>query len=331
VTANAARRALVLSATVAAIGAPHVRAAPPLAPGGRRWRIGWLSVAAEPKASQLEVEVFAGAMRDKGWVLGQHYVMDMRESGGDPRRFAALAAELVAAKPDLLIGIETTAKAYRQHTTTIPIVLHASLDPVAAGLVHSLARPGTNVTGLATLADALTVKNVEALFELVPRTRRIVLLTDAAWSGVARVVDAAQAAARAKGAELEVLTITADPASVPAALEQLQRRRPDGLVLLTSGAVVNHAAALRAGIVALKLPATGLTAAGGILRNGWSFNENLRESSDFVDRILRGAKPAELPVRQLMRVEVTLDPGMARAVGVEVPASLRVRADRLIE
>jgi putative ABC transport system substrate-binding protein len=328
---DAVRRALVLAGALVAAGAPQAREAPPLAPGGRPWRVGWLSEASHAKASQHNVEVFAAAMRDKGWVLGEHYVIDIRESGGDSRRFAALAAELVAAKPDLLIGIETTAKAYLQHTTTIPVVLWGSPDPVAAGLVHSLARPGTNVTGIAVLADALTMKNVEALFELVPQARRIVLLTDAAWSGVARVGAAAQTAARAKGAELQVLTIDADPASVRAALEQLQRRRPDGLVLLTSGAVIVHAAALRAGIVALKLPATCLTAAGAILRNGWSFDENLRESTEFVDRILRGAKPAELPVRQLMRVEVTLDLRTAHEIGVEVPASLRLRADRVIE
>jgi putative ABC transport system substrate-binding protein len=325
------RRVLLLAVALVAAETPQAREAPPLAPGGRPWRIGWLSVASDPKRSQHDVEVFAGAMRDRGWVLGEHYVIDARESGGDTRRFASLAAELVAAKPDLLIGIETTAKAYRLHTTTIPIVLRGSLDPVAAGLVQSLARPGTNVTGIAVLADALTMKNVEALFELVPRARRIVLLTDAGWSGVARVTDAAQASARAKGAELHVLTIDADPASVRAALEQLRRRKPDGLVLLTSGAVIAHAAALRAGVAALKLPASGLIEAGGILRNGWSFDEHLRESTDFVDRILRGAQPAELPVRQLMRVEVTLDLRMAREIGIEVPPALRVRADRVIE
>jgi putative ABC transport system substrate-binding protein len=328
---DAVRRALMLAGALVAVGTSQAREALPLPPGDRPWRVGWLSAASDAKASQQNVEVFVNAMRDKGWVLGEHCVIDTRESGGDPRRFAALAAELAAAKPDLLIGIETTAMAYLQFTTTIPVVLVASLDPVAAGLVHSLARPGTNVTGIAVLADALTTKNVEALFELVPRARRIVLLTDAAWSGAARVAGAAQTAARANGAELEVLSIDADPATVRVALAQLQRRRPDGLVLLTSGAVIVHAAALRAGIVALKLPATGLTAAGGILRNGWSFDENLRESTDYVDRILRGAKPAELPVRQLMRVEVTLDLRMAREIGVEVPASLRLRADRVIE
>lgn len=327
------RRAVLVPVLAGVIMAPwaHARDAPPLATGGRPWRIGWLSAAPDPKASQREVEVFAGAMRDKGWVLGEHYVIDSRHGRGDPQRFAALAAELVAAKPDLLLAVETTAKAYRRHTTAIPVVLYASLDPVAAGLVHSLSRPGTHVTGITTVADALTVKNVEALFELVPRARRIVMLTDRDWSGVARVTGAAQTAARAKGAELEVLAITAEPTSVRAALEQLQLRRPDGVVLLTSGAVIAHAAGLRAGIIAQKLPATGLTAAGAILRNGWNFDECLRESTDFVDRILRGAIPADLPVRQLMRVEVTLDLGLARAVGVEVPAALRIRADKVIE
>lgn len=128
-----------------------------------------------------------------------------------------------------------------------------------------------------------------------------------------------------------MLTLDTDPASVRAVLEQLQRRRPDDLVLTSSGSVIVQAAALRDGIVALKLPATGLTAAGAILRNGRSVEENLGESTEIADRILRGARPAELPVRLLMRVEVALDLRMAREIGVELPASLRLRADRVIE
>ncbi len=328
---NAARRALLLAAAVVASGSPQAREPPPLAPGGRRWRIGWLLVFSDHEAARRYVDVFVAAMRDRGWVLGEHYDIDLRHSGGDARRFAALAGELVAAQPDLLIGVETSARAYRQHTMTIPIVLSASLDPVASGLVHSLARPGTNVTGLSTIADALTMKNVEALFELVPQARRIVALADPEWSGMARIGGVAQAAARARGAEYEMLPITADPASVNTALEQLRRRRPDGAVLITSGAIIKQAAALRAGIVALKLPATGLTEAGAVLRHGWNFDELLRESTDFVDRILRGAKPADLPVRQLTRVEVTLNLRTAREIGIAVPRALRARADRVIE
>lgn len=331
---NASRRAIVGAASVVLFvpTAPAAaREAPPLAPGGRPWRIGWLLEGADRSAAQGAVEVFTAAMRERGWVLGVHYVLDTRRSGGDAARLAALAAELVAAAPDLLLGIETTAKAYRRHTTTIPIVLWASLDPVAAGLVKSLAHPGTNVTGIAVLADTLTAKNVEALFELVPRARRIVVLTDPAWSGMQRVLGAAQAVARDRGAELVVLPISVDAASVQGALDQLRRSRPDGLVLITTPAIAAHAAALREGIVALKLPATGLTSAGAIVRHGWSFDANLRECTEFVDRILRGSKPADLPVRQLMRVEVTLDLRMAREVGIEVPASLRLRADRVIE
>lgn len=325
------RRALLLAAALAACEVARARDAAPLGPGGRPWRIGWLLVFADAEASRRYVEVFVAAMRERGWALGTHFELDTRLSRGDARRFAALASELVAARPDLLIGVETTARAYRQHTTTIPIVLFASVDPVAAGLVHSLARPGTNVTGLSTLADALTTKNVEALFEIAPHARRIVLLTDPAWSGMARVAGIAQAVARERGAMLEQVPITTDPASVRAALKQLQRRPPDGAVLYTSSAIAVQAAALRAGIVALRLPATGMIAAGAVLRHGWSVDEHLRESTEFVDRILRGAKPAELPVRQLMRVEITLDLRTAREIGVEVPASLRLRADRVIE
>jgi putative ABC transport system substrate-binding protein len=141
----------------------------------------------------------------------------------------------------------------------------------------------------------------------------------------------ALAPARERGAELDVLPITTDPASVRAALDQMQRRRPDGEVLYNIASIAAQAAQLHAGIVALRLPASGSIEAGSVVRHGWNVNENLRESTEFVDRILRGASPAELPVRQLVRVEVTLDLRTAREIGIEVPASLRARAARLIE
>jgi putative ABC transport system substrate-binding protein len=301
-------------------------------PGGRPWRIGWLLITrSDSGIARGAIATFERALGERGWVRERHYTIELRWSQGDARRFAALAGELVALQPDVLIAVETTALALRQHTSTIPIVLWASLDPVAAGLVHSLARPGGNVTGVSNVADGLTTKNVEALFELVPRARRVALLQDPGWAAAARQFEVAREVARLKGARLDGHPITTDAQSVERAFGAFERERPDGLVIANNGATLAQAQAIRERVRAQRLPATGLIEAGAVVRHGPDTVASLREAADLVDRILRGAKPAELPVRQIRSVLVTLNLGLARELGIEVPASLRVRANEVIE
>jgi putative ABC transport system substrate-binding protein len=231
----------------------------------------------------------------------------------------------------VLIAIETTALALRQHTRTIPIVLWASLDPVAAGLVRSLAQPGGNVTGVSNVADGLTVKNVEALFELVPHARRVAFLQDPGWAASARQLEIAREVARLKGARLDGVPITTEAQSVERAFQAFERERPDGLVIANDGATVAQARSIRERVRAQRLPAAGLIEAGSVVRHSADTVAGLREAADLVDRILRGAKPADLPVRQIRSVTVTLNLGLARELGIELPASLRMRADEVIE
>lgn len=330
---NALPRRRALVAVVAALlgSAAQARDPLPMPPGGRLWRIGWLLTLSDRELSRKYVAGFVAAMHGKGWVAGEHYVIEERYSGGDARRFVELAAELVALSPDVLMAVETTALAYRRHTATIPIVLWASLDPVAVGLVQSLARPGTNVTGISNVADGLTTKNVEALIEIVPRAARIAVLFDPGWSASQRQLDVVREIARVKRVQVEAHAITTDSQSVRAAFGHFERQRPDGLVILVGGAPNAQAASILAGVRALRLPATGLIEAGGLARHGFDIPANLRESTDFIDRIFRGAKPADLPVRQLMAITVTINPRLAREIGVDLPATLRVRADEVIE
>jgi putative tryptophan/tyrosine transport system substrate-binding protein len=303
----------------------------PMPRGGRRWRVGWLLFSNDPKLVQRSIDAFASGMREKGWVRGEHYTIETRDSGGDVSRFAALAGELVSLHPDVLIAIETTARAYRAHTTTIPIVLWTSLDPVAAGLVKSLARPETNVTGIAGQSDALLAKNIETLLEIVPQAKRIALLRDPDWSAAQRMLDTARNAARAKGAELDAYSITAAPQSVQAVFDSFERRRPDGIVILGQGPIIGRSSEIRARVRAMRLPATGYVDAGRLVQQTWDSLANLREAADFVDRIFRGVSPAQLPVRQVMVYHVTINARLAREIGVELPALLRLRADRVIE
>ncbi len=303
----------------------------PMPPGGRPWRIGWLLISGDAALQRRVVDAFHAAMRERGWQTGRHYTIDERSSGGDSRRFPALAAELVASSPDVLIGVETTAKLLRQHTTTIPIVLWASLDPVAAGLVQSLARPGTNVTGVSNVADGLQAKNAEALFEIVPRARRVALLYDPNWAAADRTVAVVGRVAQVHGAQLLPLAVTADASSVQAAIAAIDRERAEGLMIANNAALMVGAAAIAAAIRARRLPASGNLAAGAVASHAVDLLANVREAADFVDRIFRGAKPADLPVRQIMSVKVTVDARRAREIGVALPASLLLRADEVIE
>jgi putative ABC transport system substrate-binding protein len=321
------RRALALGLGVVALVA-QAGSEVPMPPGGRPWRIGWLLVTrADSGVAQRAIAAFESALGEHGWVRERHYTMALRWSEGDARRFPTLAGELVALQPDVLIAVETTALAFRRHTTTIPIVLWASLDPVAAGLVSSLAQPGGNVTGVSNVADGLTAKNVEALFELLPRARRIALLQDPGWAAAARQLEVA----RLKGARLDAVAITTDAHSVEQAFRAFEGERPDALMIANNGATLAQAQGIRERLRVQRLPAAGLIEAGAVVRHSADVLASLREAADLVDRILRGTKPADLPVRQIKSVTVTLNLGLARELGIEVPASLRVRADEVIE
>lgn len=303
----------------------------PMPAGGRRWRIGWLLFSNDPKIVQRSIDAFSAGMRAKGWVLDEHYTLETRDSGGDAKRFDALAGELVALNPDVLIAIETTAQAFRKHTKSIPIVLWASLDPVATGLIRSLAKPGTNVTGISVQADALLGKNIEFLTEIVPHAKRIGLLYDPNWSGVERFLESARQVARGKKAEIEAHPITKDRGSVLVAFAKFEHRRPHGLVIMPHASIVSQAGDILEQVRRLRLVAAGYVEAGGLVQQSWNPQANLREAADFVDRIFRGTKPSELPVRQVMSFVVTVNARLAKEIGVGIPATLRLRADRVIE
>lgn len=316
-----------LGAIAVLVGAPAARAQVQR----KAALIGLLSVLARTEAEALQgMRPFIAGMRELGYVQGEHFVLAIRVSGGDARRFPALADELIALKPDVLLGVETSALVMAAKTKTIPIVLYSSIDPVAAGLVKSLARPGTNVTGLSGQFDELIAKHVELLLELVPKATGISMISDPFWSARESYERYAHRAAEAKGLSLTVIHVK-DARDVKQAFVQFEQRRPDGLLVASTGLTWALMETIHEGARRLRLPAVGYAIRGGLIQYGVDVFANLRLAAEFVDRILKGAKPADLPVRQATKYELIVNMKTAREIGLKFPPSILLRADQVLE
>jgi len=306
-----------------------------LAQAPRRHRVGCLYLADEAFVRPFQ-EAFLAGMRERGYVVGRNLEVDLRSAQGDERRLPGLVDELIALKPDVLVGIEAIAAQYRAKTTTIPIVLSSATDPVAAGLVKSLARPGTNVTGIANLNDVLVGKHIELLLEVLPKAKRIAFVNDPRVPGAARFEEAAQAAARAAGVTLAIARVR-DLESVRQAFAAFEKERPQGVVVATSGGMNQLRHELIGEVRRLRLPAISAlpplawSDLGGLLHYSANLLESFRRSADYVDRVLRGANPAELPIEQPTKFELVINLKTARELGLTMPKLLLARADRVIE
>ncbi|MBI3372795.1 MAG: ABC transporter substrate-binding protein [Betaproteobacteria bacterium] len=269
-------------------------------------------------------------------MVGKNLTVDIRYAHNDPSALPALAEELIALKPDVLVGNAQAAIAMMAKTAIIPIVFLLSADPVAEGLVESLARPGTNATGMSYVIFDLIAKHVELLTELVPKMSRVALLIpsnisanvrDAFWENPAR------AAAKAK--RLTLVVVSVDPKNVPEAFAMLEKERPDALVVGGSLLFTAIYRELADAALRLRLPAIYVssyyTEGGGLVSFGANIPENFRYAASYVDRILKGAKPADLPVEQVSRFELVLNLKTARQMGLTIPPSFRRRVDRIIE
>ena len=311
-----------------------------LAQATRRFRVGCLWFSSEASVKSLE-GAFLEGLRDLGYIAGRNVVLNMRYAHGDSGRLPALADELIALKPDVLVGIEAPALVMKSKTTTVPIVLVASVDPVATGLVQSLARPGTNVTGLAYRQDQLVAKHIELLTEIVPRMSRIALFNYAAFASepiariAARYEQFAKTAATAKGLTLIVVSAR-DAEGVQVAYAELERGRPDGIVVAPTGPtyqlrheILRHARRLR--LPTISSMSAAWAEAGWLITYGPNFLESFRYAAIYVDRILKGAKPAELPVEQPAKFEFVINLKTAREIGITIPQTILLRADRVIE
>jgi putative ABC transport system substrate-binding protein len=284
---------------------------------------------------QARVGVIRQRLDSLGWSEGRNLRIDIRFAEGDPYRHASLAKELVARQPDAIIAYSTPiATALRQESHRIPIVFVNVSDPIGSGLVASLARPGRNLTGLMLYEEGITGKWLAMLKEIAPQLARVALIANPRTTPYDYFVRSAEAAAPSLAVEVVPSPIE-NVADIERAIASLARLPNGGLVFLPDSTSIQH----RDRVVVLaarhRVPAVYafrfFVAAGGLMSYGTDIIDQYREAASYVDRILRGANPAELPVQAPTKYETVLNLKTARSLGLEVPSSLLVRADEVIE
>lgn len=302
-------------------------------PQGRVWRIGYLGyTSASSEATALHA--LRASLRELGYAEGGNILIEYRFADGNFDRLPELAAELVRQKVDLIVTWASPAvRAAKHATATIPIVMIASADAVATGLVASLARPGGNVTGLTILSPEMAVKRLELLKEAVPRIVRVAVLVRSGNPANDHVIPAMERAAKALDVALRQLSVRG-PNEFQNAFAEMASARADALVV-TDDPMLNLHAKTFAGMAAgWRLPSAytpAIADAGGLIGYGTIAGAGSRSAASYVDKILKGANPADLPVEQPTKFELVINLKTARALGIKIAQSVLLRADRLIE
>jgi putative tryptophan/tyrosine transport system substrate-binding protein len=297
-------------------------------------RIGYLTNESL-SATSARGETFRQGLRELGYVEGKNLVIEWRSAEGKLDRVPALAAELVRLKVDVIVTIgSSVSRSAKEATSTIPIVMAQVNDPVGDGLVASLARPGGNITGLSTLAPELSGKRLELLKEVVPQLSRVAVMGTSTIPGNAQQLKETELAAGAFGVKVQYLDVL-KPKEVESAFRGASKARAEALLAL-GGPVLNSQ---RTQIVELavksRLPAvywrSDFVEAGGLMSYGTSFTDLWRRAATYVDKILKGAKPADLPVEQPTKFEFVINLKAAKQIGLTIPPNVLVRADKVIK
>jgi putative tryptophan/tyrosine transport system substrate-binding protein len=276
---------------------------------------------------------FVTRLRELGWIEGRTISIEYRWSEGRAERYAEIAAEFVRLKVDVIVTVGSAVPIVKQATTAIPIVFAVGIDPVASGLVASLAKPGGNVTGLSIQAADLASKRLEILREVVPGLRRLAVITNADNAQPVLEAKETQAAARALGLEVTPLEIRR-AADVAPAFQALKGQADALYVVIDQLTVANRTRILTFALSARLPTITSIrdfVKDGGLISYGPSYPDLFRHSADFVDKILRGAKPGDIPVEQPTKFELVVNLTTAKALGLNIPESFLLRADEVIE
>jgi putative ABC transport system substrate-binding protein len=332
------RAALVAALALGFLAAPLAADAQP---AGKIPRIGLRSPASPSDAggnpSDLAVlfAAFREGLRKLGYVEGQNITIESRWAEGNYDRLPGLAADLVRLKVDVIVTYGTpAAQAAKGATGTIPIVMAAIIDPVASGLVTSLARPGANVTGQSMMSPDLAEKQLQILKELVPKTSRVAVLHNPANPGNAPQVRHAQDAARALGVRLQILGARG-PGEIDSAFAAMTNEQAGAVIVLVDAMLQNNRTRITELAARLHMPAVyGLheyAEVGGLLAYGPNRLDMFQRAATYVDRILKGAKPGDLPVEQPNKFALVINLKTAKVLGLAIPPSLLLRADQVIE
>jgi putative ABC transport system substrate-binding protein len=331
-----ARRALVLVVALALFVMPS---AVPAQPAEKVYRIGYLTIGSAPASGTYTppLEGFRQQLRELGWVEGRNIVIEYRFADGRAERLPPLAAELVRLKVDLIYANPTPAAlAAKKATSTIPIVGTSLTEPVAVGLVSSLARPGGNVTGVSYAFDMnIFGKQLELLKDVAPKARRVAVLADpTSGPTYPRMLEATTTAGKSLGLDLQVLEVR-QPAEFDGAFAAMARERAEALLVMGHPMFFLNRQRLAELAVKHRLPSMSTQEqwvdAGGLMSYGPNFVDLARRGAVYVDRILRGAKPGDLPVEQPTKFDLAINLKTARALGLKVPQALLQRADQVIE
>ena len=310
--------------------------------------VSWPLAAAAQQADRLPTIGFLGAdstafapwtaalvarLAELGWIDGKTIAIEYRWSQGRSERYAEIAAEFVRLKVDVIVTVGSAVPTVKQATAVIPIVFAVGIDPVGSGLVASLAHPGGNVTGLSIQADELAGKRLEFARELVPRLHRLAIMFNIGNAQPVLEIGETQAAARMLGIEVTPLVIQRAEDIAPA-FEGL-KNRADALYVAVDQLMVANRTSILMSALAARLPTIFSTRDfvkdGALMSYGPSYTERFRRAADYVDKILRGAKPGDLPVEQPTRFELVINLTTAKALGLDVPATLLATANEVIE
>jgi putative ABC transport system substrate-binding protein len=278
-------------------------------------------------------DAFVQRLGELGWIEGRTVTIEYRWAEGRPERFAEVAAEFVRRNVDVIVTAESAAAAVKQATSTIPIVVALGTDPVAAGLVTSLSRPGGNVTGLSNVQIDLAGKRLELLREIVPNLRRLAILVNVGHPASVLEMDEVQAAARKLDITIARLEIRRADDIAPAFATL--KGQADALYVVLSALVAASRTRIITFALSARLPTTfnarEYVEAGALMSYGPDFADRWRRAAEIVDKVLRGTKPANIPVEQPTKFELVINLSTAKALGLELPPTLLARADEVIE
>jgi putative ABC transport system substrate-binding protein len=325
------RRTFLSGATGVALASALPAKAQTSGPPIRIGRLSPLSAAAE----EPMLEGLRRGLREHGWIEGRNFTFEIRTADARVDRLSGLAADLVRVPVDVIVtGSSAGALAAKNATSTIPIVMVTTGDPVAHGLVSSLARPGGNVTGVTALGQDLSAKRLELLKQILPDTTRIAVLTDPGSIYSAATLRSLERAAQALNVQIQAFSAH-EPGEFERSFAEIRSARAEALMVLVDILFITHRGQIATLAAAERLPVIygerESLSDRGLFFYGASLPEMYRRAAAYVDKILKGAKPADMPVEQPTQFELVLNLKTARALGIAIPQSVLVRADEVIE